>query len=141
MDPGSYTSKLSNWLSSVYSELPDELNKGSLRQGNSKSQGWTWRNNIEFRETFRDKHFISVYIGHEVSEYKSNSNYVNYPEYDPGKGLIGVPELDGVEDVNAKILRLLDGVTEYQNRSVSFFISGSYSFSDKYVLSGSARMD
>ena len=141
LDPGSYTSKLSNWLSSVYSELPDELNKGSLRQGNSKSQGWTWRNNIEFRETFRDKHFISVYIGHEVSEYKSNSNYVNYPEYDPGKGLIGVPELDGVEDVNAKILRLLDGVTEYQNRSVSFFISGSYSFSDKYVLSGSARMD
>ena len=141
LDPGSYTSKLSNWLSSVYSELPDELNKGSLRNDNSKSQGWTWRNNIEFRETFRDKHFVSVYVGHEVSEYKSNSNYVNYPEYDPEKGLIGVPELDGVEDVNAKILRLLDGVTEYQNRSVSFFISGSYSFSDKYVLSGSARMD
>ncbi len=140
-DPGSYTAKLSSWLSGVYSELPDELNKGSLAESNSRSQGWTWRNNLEFRQTFREKHFLSVYVGHEVSEYKSNSNYVKYPEYDPEKGLVGVPDIDGVEDMKGKILNLLDGLSEYQNRSVSFFVSGSYSFKDRYILAGSIRMD
>ena len=140
-DPGSYTAKLASWLSGVYSELPDELNKGSLAESNSRSQGWTWRNNLEFRQAFQEKHFLSVYFGHEVSEYKSNSNYVEYPEYDPEKGLIGVPDVDGVEDVRKKILDLLDGLSEYQNRSVSFFVSGSYSFKDRYILAGSIRMD
>ena len=140
-DPGSYTAKLASWLSGVYSELPDELNKGSLAESNSRSQGWTWRNNLEFRQAFQEKHFLSVYVGHEVSEYKSNSNYVEYPEYDPEKGLIGVPDVDGVEDVRKKILDLLDGLSEYQNRSVSFFVSGSYSFKDRYILAGSIRMD
>ena len=141
LDPGSYTSKLNSWLLGVYSELPDELNKGSLSVSNSRSQGWTWRNNIEFQEMFKEKHFVSVYIGHEVSEYKGNSNFLKYPEYDPEKGLIGIPEMDGIEDIKAKILNLLNGFSESQNRSVSFFISGSYSFKDKYVFSGSARMD
>ena len=140
-DPGSYTAKLNNWLTGVYTELPDELNRGALAEGNSRSSGWTWRNNLEFRQAFKEKHFLSIYVGHEVSEYKSNSNYVRYPEYDPEKGLMGVPDIDGVEDVKKKILNLLDGLSESRNRSVSFFVSGSYSFLDRYVVAGSIRMD
>lgn len=90
---------MNNWLTGVYTELPDELNRGALAEGNSRSSGWTWRNNLEFRQAFKEKHFLSIYVGHEVSEYKSNSNYVKYPEYDPEKGLMGVPDIDGVEDV------------------------------------------
>lgn len=140
-DPGSYTGKLNNWLTDVYTELPDELNRGALAEGNSRSSGWTWRNNLEFRQAFKEKHFLSIYVGHEVSEYKSNSNYVEYPEYDSEKGLMGVPDIDGVEDVKKKILNLLDGLSESRNRSVSFFVSGSYSFLDRYVVAGSIRMD
>lgn len=140
-DPGSYTSKLDNWMADVYAELPDELNKGALAESNSRSQGWTWRNSLEFGQAFNEKHFVSVYIGHEVSEYKSNSNYVKYPEYDSEKGLMGVPELDGVEDIKKKIMKLLDGPSESQNRSVSFFVSGSYSFMDRYIFAGSIRLD
>ena len=40
-----------------------------------------------------------------------------------------------------KILNLLDGLSESRNRSVSFFVSGSYSFLDRYVVAGSIRMD
>ena len=140
-EPGSYSSKVNNWIARVYTELPDELNNGGLAESNSRSQGWTWRNNIEFKDGFGEKHFVSLYFGHEVSEYKSNSNYVKYPEYDPEKGLIGVPELDGVLSVNSMVMNLLDGVSESKSRSVSFFVSGSYSYLDKYVVSGSARMD
>lgn len=50
---------------------------------------------------------------------------MKYPEYDPEKGLMGVPDIDGVEDVKRKILNLLDGLSESRNRSVSFFVSGS----------------
>lgn len=40
------------------------------------------------------------------------------------RGLMGVPDIDGVEDVKKKILNLLDGLSESRNRSVSFFVSG-----------------
>lgn len=143
LDPGSYTNKTSAWIGSVgsYSELPDELNNGTLSETDGRSLGWTWRNNIELKKSFKDMHFVNVYLGHEVSERKTWSNYSMYPEYDPEKGLTGVPEVMGLEDMKSHIQRLLEGLSEYQNRNVSFFMSASYSFGDRYVVSGSARLD
>lgn len=141
LDPGSYENKKSAWINSGYSELPDELNNGTLSETDGRSQGWTWRNNIEWKKEFNEKHFVNLYLGHEVSERKSRSNYTMYPEYDPEKGLVGVPNVDGLDNVKNMIQRMIEGLSEYQNRSVSFFISGSYSFKDRYVISGSARMD
>lgn len=139
--PGSYENKRSAWIGTAYSELPDELNNGTLAETDGRSQGWTWRNNIEWKKAFQDTHFINVYIGHEVSERKTRSNYTQYPEYDPEKGLVGVPEVAGVTEIKSMIQRMLEGLSEYQNRSVSFFTSASYTFKDRYVLSGSVRLD
>lgn len=141
LDPGSYENKRSAWIGSVYSELPDELNNGTLAETDGRSQGWTLRNNLEWKKNIEDTHFINLYVGHEVSEHKTRSNYTQYPEYDPEKGLIGVPEVEGVEHVKNMIQRMIEGLSEYQNRSVSFFTSASYTYKDRYVLSGSVRLD
>ena len=141
LDPDSYANKKAAWINFGYSELPDDLNNGTLSEQDGRSSGWTWRNNIELNKSFNDDHFLNIYVGHEVSEHKTWSNYTMYPEYDPEKGLIGVPDVDGIEDIKGYILRLWEGLSGYQNRSVSFFMSGSYSYKDKYVFAGSARLD
>lgn len=122
LDPGSYENKKSAWINSGYSELPDKLNNGTLAETDGRSQGWTWRNNIEWKKEIKDKHFVNLYLGHEVSERKSRSNYTMYPEYDPEKGLVGVPNVDGLDNVKNMIQRMIEGLSEYQNRSVSFFM-------------------
>lgn len=142
LDPGSYTNKRSAWIGKEYSsELPDELNNGTLSEQDGRTTGWTWRNNLEFKRSIKDMHFVNVYLGHEVSEHKTWSNYTMYPEYDPEKGLTGVPNVDGVDGMKALIQKLLEGLAENQNRSLSFFTTASYSFKDRYVLSASVRLD
>ena len=77
-----------------------------------------------------------------MSEGGSNSNSVRFPEYDPVKGLTNVPEIgaDKISYVQQMIKNLL-GQSESRNRRVSFFMSGSYSYKDRYIFSASARMD
>ena len=140
LDPGSYTNKMAAWVGGAYNELPDELNKGTLSESDGRTMGLSWRNNLEYTKAVQEKHFMTLFLGHEVGEHKGRSNFASYPEYDPEKGLIGVPEVDGWEYMASRIKNLLD-VSESQSRNVSFFASGSYSFMDRYVVAGSIRLD
>lgn len=137
-----YTAKKRAWLNSLYNEFPDELNKGSLTDRNKRSQNYTWQNRLEYNAYFNEKHFLNIFLGHEISEFNNHNNSILYPEYDPAKGLFSIPEIDAkqISYMQRLITNLMDK-SENRNRSVSFFISGSYSYKDKYVISGSARMD
>ena len=142
LGPGTWTAKYKAWIKSLYSELPDNLNNGSLRQANSKSDGYTWQNRIEYMNTFKENHFVSLFLGHEMSEFNSNSNYILFPEYDPVKGLISVPELDANQiKYVQQLITNMESYSESRSRSVSFFAAANYSYKDRYVVSGSIRMD
>ena len=140
--PGSYSSKYDSWLKTVYaeSEVPDYLNRGSLTEATARSQSWTVRNQLEYARLFNDTHYVSLVFGQEASSSKSNS-FTNYsPEYDPSKSIIGYPD---VVNVSANLLGLskLGSTGEGQDRSASFFISGTYTYKDRYVVAGSMRWD
>lgn len=139
---GTYTSKYRSWLTNIYQEkeIPDNMNNGSLEETSSRSQGWTVRNTLQYAYSFADAHFISVMVGQETSGTKYN-NFSNYsPEYFEPYALIGFPELNSV-DAGALNFDRLGTSTESQDKAVSFFMTGSYSYKDRYVLSGSYRLD
>lgn len=142
LSPGSDTSRSRQWIASIYSELPEELNLGQLTERDSRSESITWQNQLNYSLTLKDKHHISAFLGHEVSQYRSNSNYTLYPEYDPELGIYSFPAF-GSQNVSTVLgmLQNLMSVSESINRNVSFFAAFNYSFSDRYVFSTSARMD
>lgn len=140
--PGTYTSQNYAWLRSLFNELPDELNNGSLQERNSRSRSYTWSNRLEYTKGFGDSHFLNVFLGHEMAENMSNNNSVRFPEYDPEKGLTNVPVIgaDKISNVQQLIKNLMEQ-GESRSRSVSFFASAGYSYKDRYILSGSMRLD
>lgn len=140
--PGTYRSQQNAWIGVLFSELPDNLNNGSLRHQNVRNKSYTWSNRLEYVQNFKENHFLNLFLGYEMSEIFGNSNSVSFPEYDPEKGLTNIPEIgaDKIAYVQQMIKNLMDQ-TEAQNRSVSFFVSLGYSYKDRYVFSASARMD
>ena len=142
--PGSFASKYSAWLSGIYSEgeIPDEMNKGKMQESTSRSQQWTIRNQVEVARGFSDgDHYVNAYIGQEVSSTKGYGFSSMIPEWSNVYGVGTYPDLTGMKISSSFNLSALGGHTESQDRSVSFFATGSYSYKDRYVVQGSARLD
>lgn len=141
--PGSYSSKLNSWVRNIYgNETPDYLNKGRLSESTSRSQGWTLRNQLTFARGFSGgDHYVNVLLGHEVSSTKGYSFSSMLPEWNPVYGIGSYPDLTGIEISSRLSLTSLGSHRESQDRSVSFFATGSYSYKDRYVVAGSARLD
>ena len=140
--PGSYTSKLTSWVKNVYGdETPDYLNKGKLSESTSRSQGWTVRNQLTYARGFVDKHYVNILLGHEVSSQKGYSFASMLPEWNPTYGVGTYPDLTGIEISSKVSFTSLGRHGESQDRSVSFFATGSYSYEDRYIVAGSARLD
>lgn len=144
--PGSFSSKYSSWLKDFYTEgeVPDNLNNGKLSESSSRSMSWTIRNQLEFARGFSDgKHYVNAYLGQEVSSKMGYAFNSMMPEWNPIYGVGSYPDLVGSTVPTATKLKFLSlgNHSESQDRSVSFFLTGSYSFMDRYVVAASARMD
>lgn len=140
--PGSYSSKYSSWLKGIYNEkeVPDYLNNGSLNEKHSNSQGWTVRNQLEFARGFNEDHYVSLVIGQEASANKNYGFSSYFAEYDPEKALTSFPDLTGIFATTLNLNRF-GSTQEGQDRSVSFFATGSYTYKNRYVVAGSYRLD
>ena len=144
--PGSYASKASSWLAGLYSEgeVPDEMNNGMIRESTSRSQQWTIRNQLEFARGFSgEDHYINAYFGQEVSSSKGYGFTSMIPEWSDVYGVATYPDLTGwtLKSAFKNSLSSLGSHSETQDRSVSLFMTGSYSYKDRYVFQGSARLD
>lgn len=144
--PGSYASKRASWLAGIYTEgeVPDAMNNGMIRESTSRSQQWTIRNQVEFARGFGgENHYVNAYLGQEVSSSKGFGFTSMIPEWSDVYGVASYPDLTGVTLKSAFTgsLESLGSHSETQDRSVSFFMSASYSYKDRYVLQGSARLD
>ena len=133
---------MKSWILDLYSEneIPDNLNLGALQENTSRSFGWTVRNQIKYARELKEDHFVNIVVGHEVSAVESNSFMQYSPQYDVDKGLIGYPNLDGVNAGDLDLDRLHE-TSKGQDRSVSVFATASYSYKDRYVVAGSSRWD
>lgn len=142
--PGTFTSKTSSWLNGIYSEseVPGEFNLGKMSETSSGTDSWTIRNQLEYARGFDgENHYLNLFLGQEVSSSETDGFSSTIPEWDPIYGLASYPNLEGMVIPSNSLLSNLGSHNESQDRSVSFFMTASYSFKDRYVVSGSARLD
>lgn len=104
------------------------------------------RGQLSFDKNWNEKNQISAIIGSEIRQTQSNSKYGTMYGYDPNTLTIGpvdyvnrYPTYDGIYG-NSYIT---NGTryTNYLNRFVSIFTNGSYSYDNRYTISGSVRRD
>lgn len=140
--PGSATAKGQAWISSIYSELPDDLNNGQLTETDARSESWMWQNRLSYNLKLKDTHYITAFLGQEISEFRTNNNYSLFPEYNPDLGTFDVPAFseEYIETLRNRVKTMLN-VSESLNRTVSLFAALDYSYKDRYVVSASARLD
>lgn len=139
--PGTYTNFINNW-NTYNEELTHDKVEGSLKESTGRSDGYTFRNTLQYNKEFDGVHYVNVFVGQEISQRKTN-NFFNYsPVFDNIHYIIGFPDLTGTS-VKPKDLKFNDlgGTGMYEEKSSSFFANASYSYMDKYVVSGAIRYD
>lgn len=121
----------------------------SLRSATGTTRAYTFRQQLNFNHTFHRKHELVGLLGSEVRESKINRDYFALFGYD-WQTMSSMPV--NVDDVKNGFIGLngvrgqlsasdLGRVREVINRFVSLYGNAAYTYNEKYMISGSARMD
>lgn len=136
-----YTNYISNWARQYFTQLaPNQVN-GSLKEGTSYSTSFNFRNALSYSLALKDKHFIDLYAGQEISAQVNYASYNYSPMFDQLHRVVGFPELPKNTDMKQINFAALGGTGRFESKLSSFFLNGTYSYDDKYVLSSSVRYD
>lgn len=134
-----YTNFKNNWFT-YRGEVTPDLVKGSLREATGYSTGYTFRNTLQYSAEWNDRHFITLFAGQEISSRTAYNSYNYSPVFDEEHRIIGFPQMDGVD--GSKIsFSALGNTGKTVSKLSSFFANASYSFMDRYVLTGAIRYD
>ena len=136
---GSYTDMQRNWYTHTAELTPEQL-RGSLRESSAYSNSYTWRNTLQYSKEFDGRHFISLFGGQEIYGRTSHNSYNFSPIFDEDHRIIGFPEMNGI-DGGVINFAALGGTGKAIDKLSSFFANASYSYMDKYVLTGAIRYD
>ncbi len=137
---GSYTDMQSNWYGRHVTELAPEQLRGSLREATGYSNSYTWRNTLQYSKEFDGKHFITLFGGQEIYGRTSFNSFNFSPIYDEAHRIVGFPEMNGIDGGVIDFAKL-GGTGKAIDKLSSFFANASYSYMDKYVLTGAIRYD
>ena len=141
--PGSYTNYQQNFLryTGYYRQLLPEQVQGSLAESGYTSDGFTWRNTANYDLNIDDRHLINLFLGQEITSITNYSQQNYSPIFNPEYRIVGYPQLPDDLPMNRVPWNMLGGTRKDETRMSSFFLNGSYSYADRYVLSGSVRFD
>ncbi|WP_160713886.1 SusC/RagA family TonB-linked outer membrane protein [Chitinophaga solisilvae] len=122
----------------------------SFRTFNNSLRAYTLRNQLNFNKNINRKHEIVAIAGSETREIKNNRDNLTFFGYDD-LTLDYIPLsylndlINGVTGLNRAVGRLsyrdLSSLGENINRYFSFYGNASYTYNNKYMVSGSARYD
>lgn len=138
-----FTSKSTYGNSLVYN-LP---NGDAFYTQNNSKHSYNFRQQLNFNQTFNERHNLVWILGQEIRHSLIDFNENTVYGYDP--------ELKTWQNFNVKQLAYFSGLLgaakldqnsiassrELLNRFVSFYSNASYTFDDRYVVSGSIRWD
>ncbi|MFJ1410061.1 SusC/RagA family TonB-linked outer membrane protein [Capnocytophaga canimorsus] len=121
-----------------------------FRETRGESIDYLFRTQLEFNRTFGE-HNIHLLAGAEAQEDKIQLTRIDRLGYDPKSNLY-LPtdyktlrdDINNVYHPNKRIasgIRFDEGFEEFQNRYIAAYSNFSYLYTDKYVLSGSIRID
>lgn len=136
-----YTSFTSNWLQSIYPHLSEDQARGSLQEASYASNSYTMRSTLQYVKDWDSAHNIDFMAGSEISHMIGYTSGVTFPTFDKTHRVIGYPELTDDIEVKNINFRGLGSTGRFESKLASLFLSGSYSYLDKYILSGSVRYD
>lgn len=115
----------------------------------SDFEAWTWRNQLNYLGTWKeDIHQLTMVLGQEMRMYRNYNNSYRQYGLDPvSLSYVPVNEADLVNmelqgwGAFPAIFSKFAGYTEQDNRDISFYMNGAYTFRNKYTLTASGRMD
>lgn len=114
---------------------------------NQTSKAYTFRQQLNYNQTFADKHNVTVLIGHEVRQTKLDYDNNTLYNYDPDMlsfSMVDAATLAGVYGLmgGSSFSQRNIAYNRYtDDRFISFYGNGAYSYDDKYMVSGSIRWD
>ena len=115
---------------------------GILNVNESRNHNYTWRNQVEYVQTF-GPHAITAMIGEESRSNKydgyAQSNYGYMP--DRGKSFAVVPLYFGESKTPNTLASSNPTITDRTANYLSFYGNMSYMFDDRYAINASIRMD
>lgn len=122
---------------------------GRFDQGRNELEAWTWRSQLDYNADWNDsKHMLAVVLGHEMRMYRTTGRTSIQYGYDP-QSLTYIPidetafaEGSYVTWYNMRTtLPALYNSSEIDNRDVSVYLNGAYTFNNRYSISASGRVD
>lgn len=141
-------STLNNFTSLSNGKVVYNLPEGNiLATSNMRNRAYNLRHQLSLNKQFGTDHSAALILGQEVREskleYQDDSRYgydtdlLNWPAYNAASlayfsGLLGSAQFSYSSNTSQR---------ELLNRFVSFYTNASYSYQDKYTLSGSMRWD
>lgn len=142
------TSSWDRATNKVVANLPSG---GFLDQSRDYTTSYNWRNQINFNRNFTEKHKVSFIAGTEISDrvFRSETNPRIYGYDDDrltvgtfpnGVGGTGVYKLTNWLGSN-QTFSYTNKFSYLTDRYFSIYANASYTFDDKYTVSGSARTD
>jgi tonB-dependent receptor len=148
-----YVRHLVNQMTDATNSFTKYLPNGDIvDESRGFGSNWTLRGQIDYNRAFDDaKHRVSAIAGAEIRSVKSNTNkYATRVGYNPVSGTFA--EVDAYALNNGEYAsKMVDSYASFgiqpgtlsvsENRFVSYYANASYELLDKYLVSGSIRMD
>lgn len=118
-------------------------------QSRSDLEAWTWRSQLTYNGDWNDsKHMLAVVLGHEMRMYRTTGRSSIQFGYDPNAlTYIPIDETAWKQGTYKTWYNLksdipsLHSSSEQDNRDISVYLNGAYTFMNRYSLSASGRVD
>ncbi len=113
----------------TFGALSNEVREGTRTK--STSENWIWNNTLTYNKSF-EKHTINAMLGQELQE----QNWENLYGYRSGYLTNGATDLNAGDPTTAR-----NSNASSTKSLSSYFARATYSFNDRYILTGTIRRD
>ncbi len=128
------------------SQLP---NGGELATMESRNINYTWRNGINYGRTFNQKHAVTALLGMELRSNMYKGSSITQFGYQPDRGKIIIPPAATIENALGTLIAnpiyaaglMTNTITDNKANYVSYYLTGSYTYNDRYTFNASIRGD
>jgi TonB-linked SusC/RagA family outer membrane protein len=140
-------------LINTYTQISDEGTLsypiplgGILDLSQSSMSSHNFRTQLNFDQVLNNKHRVSAITGYEIRDTRTRINYNRYYGYDSEHAFVRPVDYINAYPVYTNPagranIPFVDRETEQVDRFVSYYANASYTYDDRYTLSGSARLD
>ncbi len=119
---------------------------GEFTESKNTSTTWSWRNQLEYNKVFNERHAVSLMAGQEAHGTERKESSLTAYGYMPNRGkvFVNLPPAEIISGIVTKInpyLRTIPELTEEVANFLSYYVTGSYMFDDRYAFNASVRAD